>query len=170
MNDLILLAALLPGPSYGYALKRQVGLILGTGEMHNNLVYPLLRGFLRRGWVAQSTAPGERGQQRKRYRLTAAGRAEVLRRLAQFDEKAAAQPSAFLFRVALFDILDAPARRKILDLRAAHLARTLERLSTVERESKPVGYARRVLDFKLTLLRNELRWARNLQKDLKGRR
>ena len=43
MNDLLLLAMLLEGPQHGYALKKKVPLITGHGEMHNNLVYPLLK-------------------------------------------------------------------------------------------------------------------------------
>lgn len=43
MNDLLILAALLEGPKHGYALKKHAGLISGQTDMHNNLVYPLLR-------------------------------------------------------------------------------------------------------------------------------
>jgi len=56
MNDLVLLAALLPGPQHGYALKKQVGMISGKPEMHNNLVYPLLHRFVQNGWVSKREA------------------------------------------------------------------------------------------------------------------
>jgi DNA-binding PadR family transcriptional regulator len=47
-----------------------VGLISGKGEMHNNLVYPLLRRFVESGWVSKRKGPGERGQTRDIYALT----------------------------------------------------------------------------------------------------
>jgi len=81
MNDLLLLATLLGGPQHGYALKKQVGLITGQREMHNNLVYPLLRGFGQNGWISKRTAAGQRGQTREVYALTTKGKQELLRRL-----------------------------------------------------------------------------------------
>jgi DNA-binding PadR family transcriptional regulator len=54
MNDLVLLAALLRQPAYGYALKKIAGLIFGNGAMHNNVVYPLLKKFTQNGWVEQT--------------------------------------------------------------------------------------------------------------------
>jgi DNA-binding PadR family transcriptional regulator len=65
MNDLFLLANLLDDPKHGYALKKQVGLISGQEEMHNNLVYPLLRRFVESGWVRKRQGAGERGQTRE---------------------------------------------------------------------------------------------------------
>ena len=77
MNDLIFLSLLLPGPLHGYALKRQGGIISGQAELHNNLVYPLLRRFVVRGWVTRRKTAGERGQTRQVYSLTEIGRAHV---------------------------------------------------------------------------------------------
>src|SRR5580693_5706533 len=102
MTDLVLLTALLSGPAYGYALKRTAGLIFGSGVLHNNVVYPLLKKFVESGWVEQSSVPGDRGQQRKQYRITAAGRKYLLERIANFGEREACDDGAFLFRVALF--------------------------------------------------------------------
>ena len=65
MNDLVLLAAMLAGPAYGYALKRTAGLIFGAGAMHNNVIYPALKKFVHNGWVSQLSVPGDRGHQRK---------------------------------------------------------------------------------------------------------
>src|ERR1700740_469510 len=110
MNDLLLLANLLGGPLHGYALKKQVALISGTPDMHNNLVYPLLRRFVGKGWVRQKRTPGERGQTRLVYSLTSAGRAELLRRLSDFEEGEAHSPEAFQVRVGLFGFLDPGVR------------------------------------------------------------
>jgi len=84
MNDLIILGLLSGGSKHGYQLKREAGFMLGHGDMHNNLVYPLLRRFTTAGWVTKKTVPGERGQTRQQYELTAKGRHELIRRLAEF--------------------------------------------------------------------------------------
>lgn len=65
MTDIIVLATLLGGPKHGYQLKHEAGLILGQTNLHNNLVYPLLRRFTEEGWVTSKTVPGERGQRRR---------------------------------------------------------------------------------------------------------
>src|SRR5437762_1550826 len=105
MNDLVLLAALLRGAAYGYALKKTAGLIFGGAAMHNNIIYPLLKKFMRNGWVIQTSVQGDRGQQRKQYRITAAGRKYLLEQLAVFGDREASDEGVFLFRVALFDVL-----------------------------------------------------------------
>src|ERR1700732_1000838 len=99
MNDLLLLAALLPGPQHGYALKKQVGLITGQRAMHNNLVYPLLRRFVENGWVSKRQSAGQRGQTREIYALTSKGKQELMRRLSDDAESEAASDNGF--RLAL---------------------------------------------------------------------
>ena len=74
MNDLLILALMLAGPKYGYQLKREAGWMIGQDALHNNLVYPMLRRFLDEGWVSKKAVPGERGQTRQQYALTAEGR------------------------------------------------------------------------------------------------
>jgi DNA-binding PadR family transcriptional regulator len=117
MNDLLLLAALLGGPKHGYGLKKQVGLITGQREMHNNLVYPLLRRFGENGWISKRTAAGQRGQTREVYALTNKGKQELLRRLGQFTSKDASSESAFRLRVGLFNVLDSDTQKRIVSER-----------------------------------------------------
>jgi DNA-binding PadR family transcriptional regulator len=114
MNDLLLLATLLAGPQHGYALKKRIGKLTGHGEMHNNLVYPLLKRFVAAGWVSRKTVPGQRGQTRELYALTRKGRQDLLRRLGEFTPKDATSEDAFHLRVGLFAVLDATARERIL--------------------------------------------------------
>lgn len=123
MNDLLLLATLLAGPQHGYVLKKRIGLMTGHGEMHNNLVYPLLKRFVVQGWVSCRRVPGERGQTRERYALTAKGKQELQRRLREFSGKDAASEDAFHLRVGLFAVLDADARDRILASREEWLQR-----------------------------------------------
>src|ERR1700752_3802901 len=131
MNDLILLAALLAGPQHGYALKKQVGLITGKRDMHNNLVYPLLRRFVENGWVSKRQAAGQRGQTRELYALTAKGKQELLRRLADFTEKEAPSENEFHLRVGLFAVLEAETRARILAERDRWLAKREETLARI---------------------------------------
>ena|SRR5450432_4434624 len=131
MNDLILLAAFLSGPQHGYALKKQVGLISGKPEMHNNLVYPLLRRFGENDWVSKREAQGQRGQTRELYSLTAKGKHRLLELLGEFTEKQAASDSEFHLRVGLFVVLDAGARQRILFARDAWLQDREKRLARI---------------------------------------
>lgn len=132
MNDLLLLSTLLAGPKHGYALKKQIAQITGQGEMHNNLVYPLLRRFVRNGWVSHRETAGQRGQTREQYAITTKGRQEIVDRIAVFSAKAAGSAEAFSFRVGLFEILEPAARTRILDEREKWLrnrANSLKNLS-----------------------------------------
>ena len=104
MNDLLLLSMMLGGPKYGYQLKREAGWIMGQA-LHNNLVYPTLRRFLEEGWVSKKAVPGERGQTRQRYVLTAEGRRYLFECLNKFSEGDASSDQSFNLRVGLFAAL-----------------------------------------------------------------
>src|SRR5579863_277319 len=101
MNDLLLLSMMQEGPKYGYQLKREAGWIVGQA-LHNNLVYPSLRRFLEKGWVSKKAVPGERGQTRQQYVLTAEGRRRLFESLSEFGDAEAASEEAFRVRVGLF--------------------------------------------------------------------
>src|SRR5258708_2882309 len=122
MNDLIVLANLLDAPKHGYALKKQVGLLSGKGEMHNNLVYPLLRRFVESGWVSKRKGPGERGQTRDIYALTNKGRQQLIQRLSHSADKEMTSENGFRLRVGLFSVLDGDTRSRILSERDQWLA------------------------------------------------
>src|SRR5258708_37094694 len=122
MNDLTLLAALTQGPQHCYALKKLAGLMAGHGDMHNNLVYPLLRRFVESSWVTKRTTGGERGQKRDLYTLTSKGKLALLQRLSRFSEKEASSEHEFRVRVGLFSMLERQARKNILGDRDRCLA------------------------------------------------
>ena len=131
MNDLLILAMLLPGPKYGYQLKREAGWIFGQESLHNNIVYPTLRRFLEQEWVSKKAVPGERGQTRQQYALTAAGRRSLFERLSLFSEDDASSDEAFSLRVGLFPALKADIREAILDKREAFLRQRDQKLETM---------------------------------------
>jgi DNA-binding PadR family transcriptional regulator len=170
MNDLILLATLLRGPTYGYALKRAAGLIFGNQAMHPNIVYPLLKRFVQNDWVEQSTEPGERGQIRKQYKITAAGRRYLIDRLGTFSESEAADEYAFLFRVALFDVLPVEKRTAIAAARKAFLESRALQLRRLKAAMQPVSYGAVAFDRNRAIVASELRWIRQLELALATRK
>jgi DNA-binding PadR family transcriptional regulator len=167
MNDLILLANLLSGPEHGYALKKQVAMITGKREMHNNLVYPLLRRFVQNGWVSKRQVPGQRGQTRELYALTVKGKQELLRRLAQFTEKEAPSEDAFHLRVGLFGVLDAGARAQILSVRDRWLAAREEQLARISASVDPGLWGGEVLRFRRARAQAERGWIARLERKAK---
>jgi len=163
MNELVLLAALLRSPAYGYALKKTAGLILGSKAMHPNVVYPLLKKFMQNRWVEQGSAPGDRGQTRKQYRITAVGRKYLLEQIAHFDEQDAADDGAFLFRIAFFDALPQEKRQAILAARRLFLVSRCAQLAKLGEATQPRSFSGIALDRVLGLVQDELRWIRTLE-------
>lgn len=164
MIDLMVLAHLLPGPQHGYALKKQVGLISGQRELHNNLIYPLLRKFQKHGWITRRTAPGQRGQTREVYALTKRGRQELLQRLGKFTDKDAASENAFRLRVGMFDLLDRETRRRILSERDAWLAARQERVARLSDALNAGVWGAEVLKMLTWQIRSERKWISRLKR------
>jgi len=162
----MLLANLLGGPKHGYALKKQVGLLSGQSEMHNNLVYPLLRRFVKSGWVSQRKGPGERGQTREIYTLTKKGRQELLRRLRHFTSKEAASENAFHLRVGLFGLLDLVDRGRILGARDEWLAAREQRLARISGALDTGPWGGEVVHFLRDQIRSERKWISRLKRKL----
>jgi DNA-binding PadR family transcriptional regulator len=162
MNDLLLLAALLAGPQHGYALKKQVGLITGQRAMHNNLVYPLLRRFVENAWVSKRASAGQRGQTREVYALTAKGKQELLRRLADYPESEVASENAFRFRVGLFGVLDPQTRGTILATREQFLALREQRLARISATVDAGAWGTEVVRFFRKQIRAERAWIASL--------
>jgi DNA-binding PadR family transcriptional regulator len=166
MTDLVLLTALLPGPAYGYALKRTAGLIFGRGVLHNNLVYPLLKRFVEAGWVEQSSVPGDRGQERKLYQITAGGRKHLLQQIAAFGEREASNDDAFLFRVAMFDLLPEEKRKEIIAARKAYLDVRVSELAELEKTGKPASFPGLVLKRVQAAALDELDWIARIEQSI----
>lgn len=164
MTDLIILATLLDGPKHGYQLKREAGFILGHGEMHNNLVYPLLRRFTAEGWVTKKTMPGERGQTRQQYAITPIGRRELISRLSNFGESDAASWPGFITRVGMFETLEEPARGSILKTRAGYLQVREQKLINLQQNMDLGTYGGEVVRYLIEQIQSELAWIRRLHR------
>jgi len=163
MNDLIILGLLTGGSKHGYQLKREAGFMLGHGDMHNNLVYPLLRRFTTAGWVTKKTVPGERGQTRQQYELTAKGRHELIRRLAEFKGDDVRAEAAFSTRVGMFELLDTEAREQILEKREAYLREREERLTALKTNLEVGTYGAEAIGFLRERIRSEIAWIKRLE-------
>jgi DNA-binding PadR family transcriptional regulator len=164
MTDLILLATLLDGPKHGYQLKKQAGMIFGQGAIHNNLVYPLLRKFTNEGWVSKRTVPGERGQNKQQYSITAAGRRTLVERLSDFGNEAARSEDGFRIRVALLSTLPAETQENILTAREIALTGRDAQLAAIEKAMDLGLYPAEVVKFMREQAAGELAWIRRLRK------
>ena len=162
MTDLIILATLLAGPKHGYSLKRQAGLILGQEKLHNNLVYPLLRRFVTKKWVSKKEVPGERGQTRQIYSLTALGRKELIQQLSAFTDQDARASDQFRLRVGMFQVIEPEARLRILDTRERYLNSRIDKLSAIQNNFDLDRYSGEVTSRFVTESRAELDWIAHL--------
>ncbi|HLW86441.1 MAG TPA: PadR family transcriptional regulator [Candidatus Sulfotelmatobacter sp.] len=164
MFDLITLSLLLDGPKHGYQLKREAGFIFGHGDMHNNLIYPLLRRFTRSAWVTKKAVPGQRGQTRQQYALTPKGRRELIQQLGEYTEQDAQSQEGFVTRVGMFEVIAPETRAAILEQRAAYLRKRETRLTSVAGNLDVGTYGRAVIDLLEQQLHSELAWIERLKR------
>ena len=162
-----MLAMLLPGPKYGYQLKREVGWMTGQGELHNNIVYPLLRRFLEEGWVSKKSVPGERGQTRQQYALTAEGRRIYFDRIKQFSEDDASSEEAFFLRVGVFEALPPESREAILSAREGFLQRRNQRLEVLQENMELGKFGGEIVRHMRKQIQMDQEWIRHLRRIVK---
>jgi len=163
MNDLLLLSMMLDSPKYGYQLKREAGLIMGQA-LHNNLVYPSLRRFLEEGWVSKKAVPGERGQTRQQYVLSAEGRRHLFERLSDFSEADASSEGAFHLRVGLFPSLKPEIREHILRRREHWLQSRDEKLEALQANLELGKFGGEIVRHMRKQIEVELEWIRHLRR------
>jgi transcriptional regulator len=76
--DLLVLRTLLPGPSHGHAIARN---IQRTSEdllqVETGSLYPALHRLEAKGWIAASWELSDKGKRARYYKLTAAGRKQL---------------------------------------------------------------------------------------------
>ena len=167
MNDLLMLSMMLGGPKYGYQLKREAGWVMGQA-MHNNLVYPSLRRFLEEGWVSKKAVPGERGQTRQQYALSAEGRRHLFERLSQFGDAEAASEDAFHLRVGLFTMLKPEVRENIVGRREAWLQARDQRLAALQANMELGKFGGEIVRHMRKQLELEVEWVRHLRRVAKA--
>ena len=164
MNDLMILAMMLDGAKYGYQLKREAGWIMGQEALHSNLVYPTLRRFLEEGWVSKKAAPGERGQTRQQYALTADGRRTLLERLNAFSAADAASDGAFNLRVGMFVLLKTEERERILAAREGYLQHRDQKLGALESHMELGKFGAEIVEHMRKQIAAEREWIKHLRR------
>ncbi len=74
----LVLAILAEGDSYGYAIIKRVNELSGGHlEWTDGMLYPVLHRLERQGHVAAKWSTAESGRQRKYYRITKDGKAQL---------------------------------------------------------------------------------------------
>ena len=164
MNDLLLLAMMLPGPKYGYQLKREAGWMMGQESLHNNIVYPMLRRLLEERWVSKKATPGDRGQTRQQYALTAEGRRTLFKRMTAFGEADASSEEAFYLRVGVFEALKPQVREAILTAREAYLSRRDQKLETLQTKMDLGKFGGEIVGYMRKQIELEKNWIRHLHR------
>ena len=76
LGDLVILAALLEGESYGYDLLQRINRIEGL-KMTESTVYPVLARLTRDRFIEVRSAPSPSGPRRRYYQLTKLGRTRL---------------------------------------------------------------------------------------------
>jgi DNA-binding PadR family transcriptional regulator len=163
MNDLLLLAMLLDGPKYGYQLKREAGWMMRQDTLHNNLVYPMLGRFLEEGWVTKKAVPGQRGQTRQQYVLTAEGKRNLSVRLNAFSEADASSEEAFHLRVGLFPAIKPEARELIFTRRENYLQRRKQKLAALQDHMELGKFGEEIVRYMRKKIEMEGEWIRHLR-------
>jgi len=154
---------MLNGPKYGYQLKREAGFIMGQA-LHNNLVYPSLRRFLEEGWVSKRAVPGDRGQTRQQYVLSAEGRRYLFERLSEFSEADASSEDAFHLRVGLFAVLKPEIRENILSRREDRLQNRDQHLATLQVNLELGKFGGEIVRHMRKQVEMDLEWVQHLRR------
>ena len=168
MNDLLMLAMLLGEPKYGYQLKRETGWMMGQEDLHNNIVYPMLRRFLNEGWVTKKSVPGERGQTRQQYALTPDGRRYFFERMNTFSDADASSAEAFHLRVGIFAGLTPKSREAILSGREKYLGHRDQKLEALQSNMELGKYGGEIVRYMRKQIEIEQEWIRHLRRIAKG--
>lgn len=85
--DLIVLKTLSWGPMHGFGIARWIQQTTGDVlQVEEGSLYPALYRMENRGWIKADWALTENGRRAKYYKLTAAGRKQLDRELASWNE------------------------------------------------------------------------------------
>lgn len=162
-----MLSMMLGGAKYGYQLKREAGWVMGQA-LHNNLVYPSLRRFLEEGWVSRKAVPGDRGQTRQQYVLTAEGRRHLFESLSEFGDSEAASEEAFRLRVGLFPQLQPANREDILTRRETWLQIRDQKLASLQANMELGKFGGEIVRHMRKQIEMEVEWVRHLRRIAKA--
>jgi DNA-binding PadR family transcriptional regulator len=156
----VVLGLLARGERHGYELKRlyderfPAARPLAFGQ-----VYTALDGAARRGWVEPTGTSKAGAAERTAYRITAGGRAELDRWLAEVEPPAPHAGNPFQLKVTLALLAAGPAVAAgyLHAQRAAHLDRMRHYVRLTADPDRPLAEVL-AADYALTHLEADLRW------------
>src|ERR671920_145665 len=89
--DLLILRTLLLGPRHGYSIAHLIQQSSGDVlKVDHGSLYPALQRLERRGWIAAKWGTSENNRRAKYYRLTAAGRRQLVAETTKWERLASA--------------------------------------------------------------------------------
>lgn len=89
--DLLILQTLQWGPQHGYGISQAIRLKSGElFEVETGSLYPALHRLERSGWICSEWRTSENNQRVKQYRLTAAGKKQLVSERSRWEKLAAA--------------------------------------------------------------------------------
>ncbi len=89
--DLLILRTLVFGPAHGHAVATQIrSLSEEVLQVETGSLYPALHRIEAQGWIAATWKTSEKGKRAKYYRLTRAGRTQLVQELSKRDRWSAA--------------------------------------------------------------------------------
>ncbi len=89
--DLLILRTLVFGPAHGHAIATQIrSLSEDVLQVETGSLYPALHRLEAHDWVAATWKTSEKGKRAKYYRLTRAGRSQLVREMSKWDRWSAA--------------------------------------------------------------------------------
>jgi PadR family transcriptional regulator, regulatory protein PadR len=85
--DMLILQTLQWGPQHGYGIGNAIRATSGDLlRVETGSLYPALHRLARQGWVKAEWKQSEAGQRAKYYRLTAAGKKQLLSERSRWDQ------------------------------------------------------------------------------------
>lgn len=89
--DLLILRTLLFGPKHGHSIAHLIQQTSGDVlKVDHGSLYPALQRLERRGWIRAKWGTSENNRRAKYYRLTAAGRKQLVAETTKWERLAAA--------------------------------------------------------------------------------
>lgn len=89
--DVLILKVLANGPSHGWAVAQRIQMISRDAlQIGQGSLYPALHRLQRKGWLRAEWRPSENNRRARYYSLTAAGRKQLQRELAEWEQRSAA--------------------------------------------------------------------------------
>jgi transcriptional regulator len=84
--DVLILRTLLRGPAHGHAVAKYIQHTSeGILQIETGSLYPALHRLEAKGWVAATWKLSEKGKRARYYRLTAAGRKQLIAQQSKWD-------------------------------------------------------------------------------------